>query len=90
MNQKFLDITENVYLNQHVHEPTRLTNTLDILLSTYPACVTETHVIPGMSDRHAGTAGVNLGIKTIKKKTRTIYLFKKGDLKKLHRIAVTS
>lgn len=78
MNQKFVDITGNLYLNQHFHELTRLTNALNILLSTYPACVTETYVIPGMSDHHAVTAEVNLGIKTVKE-TKENLPIKTGD-----------
>lgn len=80
LNQKMLDIVDNFSFTQHVLEPTREGNILDVLLTNYPSCVENVQVIPGMSDHDAVVVGINIGLKTNRKKPRKIYMFRRGNM----------
>ncbi len=79
VNQLCLDICNNIYLNQTVDEPTRLNNTLDVILATNPDLVNNIQVTPGISDHDYVSADVSLTANTNKKKARTVHLFSKAN-----------
>ncbi len=58
VNQLCLDICNNCYLNQTVNEPTRLNNTLDLILTTNPDLVNSIQLTPGISDYNSVSADV--------------------------------
>jgi hypothetical protein len=53
VNRTLLDTAEEHGLSQHVTEPTRLDNILDLLFTTNPSLVKQVDNCPGMSD-HCG------------------------------------
>ncbi len=77
VNQIGLDIINNCFLTQMVHEPTRGRNTLDLILTTTPDLVSNTLVCPGISDHSAVLVDVQLRAETSKKKPRRVYLYNK-------------
>ena len=50
---QLLDITKNDHLAQLVLEPTRITETLDLFLTSNNTLVNQVRVIPGISDHEA-------------------------------------
>ena len=83
VNRLFLDIVEEHALHQNVHEPTRLDNILDLVLTTYPDTISNVQVSPGMSDHSIVTAEISVNPKRQKKPSRKVFLFKKMDIAKL-------
>ena len=65
INEGLLNILNDHSLSQHVKEPTRCNNILDVFLTTYSDIVNSVKVIPGMSDHQAVVV---------------VYCFKKGDM----------
>ena len=83
VNRLFLDIVEEHALHQNVHEPTRLDNILDLVLTTYPDTVSNVQVSPGMSDHSVVTAEISLNLRRRKMIPRKVFLFKKMDITNL-------
>ena len=83
INFKFLDIINKTSFNQTVNEPTRRSNILDLIFSTYPAQLEEIHTTPGMSDHLAVSTNLNIKNNRTKKTPRKIYIFKKADSTKI-------
>ena len=54
LNNMFLDVINDNSLEQFVHLPTRLENTLDLVFCTYPKIV-NISTVPGISDHDALT-----------------------------------
>jgi hypothetical protein len=50
LHNYFMDIINNNALSQLIDQPTRLTNTLDLVLTNRPGKVLRTESIPGISD----------------------------------------
>ena len=73
---------------QHITEPTRVRNTLDLIATNMPEQVNNPRVIPGISD-HA-IAYLELSVKPIKKTqpTRKVYLYNKADWKGMRKSLV--
>ena len=53
VNNLFVDILNDCGLEQLVNSPTRNTNTLDLVLTSHPNMLSETRVVPGISDHEA-------------------------------------
>ena len=70
INNKFLDIVNDHSLSQHVLEPTRGNNILDLVFTTKPDMVTNVNVESGMSDHNLVVFDVNLKPTIIKKTTQ--------------------
>ena len=84
VNRLFLDTVNEHGLQQHVQEPTRLNNILDLLLTTYPDLVDNVQVSAGMSDHSVVTAEISVNPRPNKKKNpRKVFVFKKMDIHKL-------
>ena len=79
INFKLLDIINKTGFTQIVNEPTRGSNILDLIFSTYPAQLEATHTTPGMSDHLAVSTNLNIKINRTKKAPRKVYNFKKAD-----------
>ena len=79
LHQEFGDILDDFGLTQHITEPTRIKNTLDLVATNMPEQVNNSRVIPGISD-HA-IAYLELSVKPIKKTqpTRKVFLYNKAD-----------
>ena len=43
-SESFLDLVQDCFLTQHVHVPTRLTNILDLVLTSEPGMIEEVQV----------------------------------------------
>ncbi|XP_048581671.1 uncharacterized protein LOC125561388 [Nematostella vectensis] len=80
VNHKFLDIVNDHSLTQHVMEPTRGENTLDLVLTTCPEMVLDLVVEPGMSDHDLVLFDLNLKPSFNKKKPRKVFVFRKGNM----------
>ena len=80
VNNKMLDIVNDHSLSQHVHEPTREDNTLDLVFTTKPDMITDVSVESGMSDHNLVVFDINLKPSFNKKPSRSVYMFKRGDM----------
>jgi hypothetical protein len=65
-------------LAQMVEEPTRGENTLDLVISNNPSCMTRVHTLPGISGHDIVFAEVDMKIKKKIQKPRSIPLYKKA------------
>ena len=65
-------------LAQMVEEPTRGENTLDLVISNNPSCMTRVHTLPGISGHGIAFAEVDMKIKKKIQKPRSIPLYKKA------------
>ena len=83
LSQQLLDITNNRFLNQHVEDPTRITehssNTLDLFFSNN----SKTEVIPGISDHEAVYVEACLRPTRIPTVKRNVFSYKKANYKGL-------
>ena len=79
VNQTCLDISRDLFLNQTVHEPTRLNNTLDLIFTTNPDLVNNVQVKPGISDHDSVSVDVPLKADINRKKARTVHLYNKAN-----------
>ena len=73
VNTKLLDIINDHSMFQHVKQPTRKGNILDLVLTTNPNLIKNVQVVNGMSDHDAVLVDITL-------KPRNVFLFKKGDI----------
>jgi L-lysine 2,3-aminomutase len=80
---QLLDISKNVFLDQLVLEPTRITetqsNTLDLFFTNNNTLVNQVRVIPGISDHEA--VFIESSLRPIKKLaiTREVWQYRKED-----------
>ena len=65
---------------QHVKQPTRKGNILDLVLTTNPNLVENVQVVDGMSDHDAVLVDITLKPSINRKQPRKVFLFKKGDI----------
>ena len=75
----FIELLADLSVQQMVLEPTRLTNTLDLVLTNAPDLVPRVEVIPGLSDHNI--VFFEFSVKADRKKNalRQIFLYKKAD-----------
>ena len=80
-HQKFLQITDDYSLSQHVKVPTRPVSgkVLDLLLTTYPNAVGDPSTITGLSDHLAVVFEVNLKPTRSVKPPHKVYLYNKAN-----------
>ena len=79
-NLQLLELINTNVLIQMQLSPSRGDNILDLVLATLPDQITKVETVPGMSDHEA--ISVTLGIAKMykRKKPRTVYLYKRGDM----------
>jgi hypothetical protein len=77
-HHKFIDMLNDNGLAQMVEEPTRGENTLELVISNNPSCITRVHTLPGISDHDIVFAEVDLKIKKKIQKPCSIPLYKKA------------
>ncbi|XP_048583255.1 uncharacterized protein LOC125562943 [Nematostella vectensis] len=87
MMQKLLDLISNNALIQHVTKPTRPVSlkTLDLVISSTPALVSDITIHPGMSDHDIVKFNINTKTRRIKTPPHKVYLYNKMDLAALKR-----
>ena len=71
-------------LMQLVKEPTRETNTLDLLVTNNPTLINRTQVLPGISDHDVVFTEIDVSPKKNVQKPRKIPLYKKADWERLN------
>ena len=79
IHEQFGNIFDDNYFSQIVKEPTRLNNTLDLIVTNNPSLINRVEVIPGISDHDAVFAEVDISPRKNIQKPRIIPLFKKAD-----------
>ena len=65
---------------QHVKQPTRKGNILDLVFTTNPNLVKNVQVVEGMSDHDAVLVDITLKPSINRKQPRKVFLFKKCDM----------
>ncbi len=83
LNTAFMDMLNTLGLSQMVSIPTRLSNTLDLLITNNPDMVKNVDTRPGISDHEAVTANIHLNAQRNKKKPRSVWKFGKGNIEGL-------
>ena len=86
LHHQFLDLLDDVGLQQMVIPPTRHNpqNTLDLYLTTHPSSVPRVEVMPGLSDHDAVYMEFNAHTIRTKKKRRQVPVFAKANWPSLH------
>ena len=84
INETFLQIVNDLNLEQLVNFPTRNENYLDLILTNNPSLVTCIDDLPGISD-HTSIASIDILChpRRIKSTPRTIYLWGRANVKQL-------
>ena len=78
--EKFLEVTQDSYLFQHVFDPTRGGNMLDLVLTSKPAMVENLHVREHFSNSDQNLITLKLVCETvINYNERVKYPFHKGN-----------
>ena len=80
-HNKLLEITNDFGLQNMVNDPTRIAsgNILDLILTSNPSIIINTHTTPGMSDHESVTFNVNLNPVRNKKPPHQVYSYKSAD-----------
>ena len=76
-NNKMIDIANDNSLMQHVQEPTRGNNIMDLLFSTNPDLVQNVALASGMRNHDIVLADINTKLKANKKKPRMVFFYKR-------------
>ena len=84
-HNKLLEIISEFGLQNMVNDPTRIEsgNILDLILTSNPSIITNTHTTPGMSDHEAVTFEVNLNPIRNRKPPHKVFKYKSADWCKL-------
>jgi hypothetical protein len=90
-HEKFADILDDNGMAQLVKQPTRGSNTLDLVVTNHPDSFRRVETLPGLSDHDIVFTEVNINPKKCIQKPRNIPLYRranwenmKDDLNKLH------
>ena len=75
-----IEIVKEFNLTQVVMEPTRGTNTLDILLTSNPDLIRTTKILPGMSDHCIVLSEIIMKVDTQRKAPRSVLQYPKGNM----------
>ena len=78
-HNQFRDMIENNSLTQLVVDPTRGSNTLDLLLTNMPAKVSKVTIAPGISDHNCPIAELDVKPTRRKQTPRKVPIFKKAN-----------
>ena len=84
-HHKFRDIIENSSLTQLVVDPTRGSNTLDLLLTNTPAKVSKVTVAPGISDHNCPIAELDVKPTRRTQTPRKVPIYKKANWEEFER-----
>ncbi|VDI83601.1 Hypothetical predicted protein, partial [Mytilus galloprovincialis] len=79
IHQRFGDILDDNGLLQIVEEPTRQTNTLDLLITNHPNSFTRVEILPGVSDHDIVFAEISVIPSRKKQAARKIHLYSKAN-----------
>ena len=79
LHHDFMALVDDAYLVQHVEEPTRKENTLDLICTNLSDQVNRVKVIPGISDHDIVYMELSVKPKSKIQKPREIYLYQKAD-----------
>ena len=83
LNQTLLDTANDNMLSQLQRTPTRGDKVLDLVFTTTPDQITNIDTVSGMSDHDAVTVQLDTTVKYARKKPRTVYLYRKGNMEGL-------
>ncbi|CAC5414252.1 unnamed protein product [Mytilus coruscus] len=86
MNEIFLDLLNNLGMDQLVNFPTRKDNILDIFCTKQPNLITKIKSIPGISDHNIVLVDAICMPKRATQCPHKIFLWKKVDLEKIKNI----
>ena len=79
IQEAILDITSNAYLTQVHDQPTRLSNTIDLVLTSNPTLMKSTRSIPGISDHNIVVTDFDIKPCVKKEKPRKFYKYKQAN-----------
>ena len=79
LHNEFKELLDDYSLTQHITEPTRLKNTLDLIATNMPDQVNRMKILPGISDHEI--AYMELSVRPLPKRQapRKIWLYNKAD-----------
>jgi hypothetical protein len=83
INKSFIDIVQDLCMEQIVDFPTRLDNTLDLVFTTHRSLVNKCKPRPGISDHDIVLVDTNIRINRTKQTKRKIYLWKSTNMDEL-------
>ncbi|CAG2187687.1 unnamed protein product [Mytilus edulis] len=83
LNEAFIDMLNNLGIEQMVDFPTRKDNILDLFCTNQPALITKIKSIPGISDHDIVLVDAICKPQRSKQSQHKIYLWKKVDIKKI-------
>ena len=75
----FIDLLHDHGLTQLVQKPTRLDNTLDLMITNNPTRIIRTEILPGISDHDAVLTELDISPTKVTQPKRDIPLYKKAD-----------
>ena len=79
LTYQFVDLLDDLSLTQLATTPTRVNNTLDLVITNNPSLVTACRVMPGVSDHDAVLTEINIKPLRNKQTPRKIPLYKQAD-----------
>ena len=80
VNQAMVDLALRNSPSQHISEPTRGSNILDLVFTTCPALIQKTTIYAGMSDHDCIITDLNLKVTRPKTRPRKIFLYKRANV----------
>ena len=81
---RFLELTQDLFLTQHVHVETRDENILDLILSTEPNMIDAVRVKDPFSDHNIVTCDVIVSVQ-VKEWRETYYDYKRGNYEEMRK-----
>ena len=78
-HKEFINILNDNGLTQLVTKPTRLENTLDLMITNNPTRVNSTDILPGISDHEISLCELDISPTMNKQVKRSIPLYRKAD-----------
>ena len=78
-HREFLELIRDHGLEQMVTEPTRLNNTLDLILTNTPGLIPRVETVMGVSDHEIVYCEYNIAVEKTKQRPRWINLYNKAD-----------
>ena len=79
---RFLELTHNLFLTQHVHVETRAENILDLISSTEPNMIDAVRVKESFSDHNIVTCDATVWVQ-VKEWRETCYDYKRGNYEEM-------
>ena len=82
-HKELLDMITEHGLEQLQRKPSRKFNILDLYLTNNPSLVKSCDTVPGIGDHHMVVVDSDIMPSHVKKRSRTIYMFKRADIDKI-------